>query len=115
MYQKAFGLQVRVKQKINRKIKRKERNFDEIEAQYTTEKKMYQKAFGLQVRFEKREMSSTVREGVLGLDYSVLRIWYLIVGYQSYHLRYFNSVDADRHGFASTLTWIDESGFRRHT
>jgi hypothetical protein len=35
----AFGLQVRVKQKINRKIKRKERKFDEIEAQYTTERR----------------------------------------------------------------------------
>jgi hypothetical protein len=34
-----------------RKIRGKERNFDEMEAQYTTEKKKYQKtAFGLQVR-----------------------------------------------------------------
>ncbi len=46
-----FGLQVRVKLKIKRKMIGKERKFDEIEAQYTTEKKKYQKAaFGLQVR-----------------------------------------------------------------
>ncbi len=50
-YQKAaFGLQVRVKLKIRRKVKWKERKFDKIEAQYTTEKKYQMAAFGLQVR-----------------------------------------------------------------